>query len=152
MKITESNCWVLLDPEGGKTILWSTWRYVNTSNSCWPYGQKCRCNPCAGYTMPRFEASQLVCCHHKNSLLLVAGPCQSACKRLICLSKLMRSNFPSSSPLYRSLSISVFFGPKSEGMSLLLGCTVPHECIFHLSKSSESLGDEKEIVHKQFVS
>jgi hypothetical protein len=26
MKITESKCWVLLDPEVGKTILWSTWR------------------------------------------------------------------------------------------------------------------------------
>ena len=28
MKITESNCWVLLDPGGGKTVLWYTWGYV----------------------------------------------------------------------------------------------------------------------------
>ena len=37
------------------------------------------------------------------------------------------------------------FGPKSEGMSFLLGRTVPHECIFGLSKSSKSLGDEKKL-------
>ena len=38
-----------------------------------------------------------------------------------------------------------FFGPKSEGMSFLLGHTVPHECIFRLIKSSKSLGDEKKL-------
>jgi hypothetical protein len=108
MKITESICWVLLDPEARKTISWSTWRCVDTSNSCWPYGQKCRRNPCAGYTVPRLEPSRLVCCHHKNFLLLMAGPCYSACKHLVYPSKLTRSNFPWSSPICRPLSISVF--------------------------------------------
>ena len=37
------------------------------------------------------------------------------------------------------------FGPKSWGMSLLLGRTVPHEFTLRLSKSSESLGDEKKL-------
>jgi hypothetical protein len=30
-------------------------------------------------------------------------------------------------------------------MSFLLGRNVPHECIFSLNKSSESLGDEKKL-------
>jgi len=30
-------------------------------------------------------------------------------------------------------------------MSFLLGHTVPRECIFHLSKSPKSLGDEKKL-------
>jgi len=75
MKITESNCWVLLDPGGGKTVSWSTWGYVDPSNSCWPYNLKCRRNPCASHTVPQCEASRGGCCHHKNSLLLVVGPC-----------------------------------------------------------------------------
>ena len=29
-EITVSNCWVLLDPEGGKTISWPTWRYITS--------------------------------------------------------------------------------------------------------------------------
>ena len=29
MKITISNCWVLLDPEDGKTISWPTWRCID---------------------------------------------------------------------------------------------------------------------------
>ena len=73
MKITESICWVLLDPGGGKTVKWSTWGYVDRSNSCWPYDLKCRQNPCASYTIPRCEASWGGCCHHKNFLLLVVG-------------------------------------------------------------------------------
>ena len=38
-----------------------------------------------------------------------------------------------------------YFGPKSRGMSFLLGRNVPHEFILHLSKSSKSLGDEKKL-------
>ena len=75
MKITESNCWVLLDPEGGKTVSWFTWSYVDSSNSCWPYDLKGRQNPCAGCTVPRREASRGSSCRHKNFLLLVVGPC-----------------------------------------------------------------------------
>jgi hypothetical protein len=30
--LTESNCWVLSDPEGGETIFWYTWRYVDLPN------------------------------------------------------------------------------------------------------------------------
>ena len=75
MKITESNCWVLLDTGGGKTVSWSTWGYADPSNSCWPYDLDCRRNPCAGYTVPRCEASRGGCCRHKNFLLLVVGPC-----------------------------------------------------------------------------
>jgi hypothetical protein len=43
----ESICWVLLDWEGGKTILWPTWRYIDSSNNCWPYNQNCRHTPCS---------------------------------------------------------------------------------------------------------
>ena len=75
MKITESNCWVLLDPECGKTVSWSTRSYIDSSNSCWPYDPKCWRNPRAVYTFPRCEASRGSCCHHKNFLLLVVGPC-----------------------------------------------------------------------------
>ena len=39
----------------------------------------------------------------------------------------------------------ICFGPKSRGMTFLLGRTVPHEFILHLSKSSESLGEEKKL-------
>ena len=56
MKITESNCWVLLDPENGKTVSWSTWSYIDSSNSCWPYNLNCQWNPCAGYTIPQCGA------------------------------------------------------------------------------------------------
>jgi len=108
MKITEPNCWVLLDPEGGKTVSWSTWSYVNSSNSCWPYNLKCRRNPFAGYTVPRCEASRGGCCHHRNFLLPVVAPCSSACKLLVCPSKLMRSDLPWSAPLCHPFSVSVF--------------------------------------------
>ena len=43
------------------------------------------------------------------------------------------------------LFIFICFGPKSWGMSLLLGRTVRHVFILCLSKSSESLGDEKKL-------
>ena len=46
-KITESNCWVLLDPKGGKTVFRYTRRYVYSSNSCCPYGQNCWRTTCA---------------------------------------------------------------------------------------------------------
>ena len=144
MKITESNCWVLLDPEGGKTISWSTWRYTDSLNSCWPYNQKCWRNPSAGYTVPQCEVSQGSCCHHKNFLLLVVGPYFSARKLLICASKLMQSP-----PLVFTLTSPLFnfscFGPKSWGVSSLLGRTIPHEFILRLSKSSKSLGDGKNL-------
>jgi len=37
------------------------------------------------------------------------------------------------------------FGPKSQGMSFLLGHTVLHKFILQLSKSLKSLGDEKKL-------
>ena len=57
----------------------------------------------------------------------------------------MWSNLPWSSPLRHPFSVSGFFGPKSRGMSFLLGRTVPHELILCPSKSSKSLGDEKKL-------
>ena len=45
-----------------------------------------------------------------------------------------------------------FFGPKSGGMSLLLGRAVPHKFILRFSESSESLGQEQTTVHKHFAS
>jgi hypothetical protein len=59
-----SNCWVLLDPEGGKTISWSTWRYIDSSNNCWPYDQNYWHNPCAGCNI--HDVSRGGCCHHKK--------------------------------------------------------------------------------------
>jgi len=67
-----------------------------------------------------------------------------ACKLLICPSKLMWSNLPWSSPLRHPFSVSVVL-VQSWGMSVLLGCAVPHEFILCLSKSSKSLGDEKKL-------
>jgi hypothetical protein len=108
VKITESSCWELSDPEGGKTISSSTWNYVDWSSSCSPYEQNCRRNPCAGYTVRRCEASRGGCCRHKNFLLMVADPRQSVRKRLVCPSKPVRSNFPWSLPWCHPFSISVF--------------------------------------------
>ena len=48
---------------------------VDSSNSCWPCDQNCQHNPCASCTVPRCEVSWDGCCHHKNFLLLVVGPC-----------------------------------------------------------------------------
>jgi len=88
-----------------KTMSWSTWSYVDSSNNCWPYDQNCRCNPCASCTVPWCEVSQGSCCRHKTFLLLVVGPYLSACKFLVCPSKLMWSNLPFSSPLCHAFSI-----------------------------------------------
>ena len=134
----------MLEPGRGKTISWSTWRYVNSSNSCWPYDQNCQRNPRASCTIPRCEVSWGGWCHHKNFLLLVVGPCYSACKLFVWPSKLMQSNLPWSSPL-SPLFIFSCFGPKSWGMSFLLGHTIPHEFILHLSKSLNSLRDGKKL-------
>jgi len=56
-----------------KKLSWSTWRYVYSSNSCWPYNQNCQRNPCAGCTVLRCEVSRGGYCCHKNFLLLVVG-------------------------------------------------------------------------------
>ena len=122
-----SNCWVLLDPEGGKTISWSTWSYINLSKSCWPCDQNCRCNPCAGYTVTWCKVSQGGCCHHRNFLLLVVGACWSACKLLIFPSKLMRSNLPWSSSLHHPFSVSVV-SVQSPGPCLF--CWAILSCVF----------------------
>jgi hypothetical protein len=44
-----------------------------------------------------------------------------------------------------------FFGPKSGGMSLLLGRTVPNKFILRFCKSSESLGHEQTNVREHFA-
>ena len=90
----------------------------------------------AGYTVPRFEASRHVCCHHKNSLLLVAAPCYSACKYLVCPSKLMWSNFPWSSPLCRPLSISVFL-VQSQRACLFCWAVLSRMNVFFISVSRQ---------------
>ena len=87
------------------------------------------------YCTKACEVSQDSCCRHKNFLLLVVGPCLSACKLLVCPSKLMRSNLPLSSPLRHPFSVSAVL-VQSRGMSFLLGHTVPHKFIWRLSKSS----------------
>ena len=135
MTITEYNCWVLLDQEGGKTILRSTWRYTDSSKSCWPYDQNCWCNPCARRTIPRCEVSQGGYCCHKNFLLLVMGPCQSGCKPLICPSKLMQSNHPWSSPLRYPFSISVVLVQRPRAclfcLAILSGMNLSYVCPSH---------------------
>jgi hypothetical protein len=83
-------------------------------------------------------------CCHKHFLLLVVGPRYSACKLLVCPSKLMQSNLASFSPLRHPFSFSVLV--PSHGACHFLGDrTVPHEFILCLSKSSKSLGDEKKL-------
>jgi len=124
--------WVYLAPhednniqllKGGKTILWSTWSYINSSNSCWPCDQNCWHNPCGSYTVPWCEVSQGSCCHHKNFLLLVVGPYLSACKLLVCPSKLMWSNLPCSSPLCHPFQFQ--FWSKVRGYVLSVGSYCP---------------------------
>jgi len=122
--MTVSNCWVLLNPEGGKIISWSTSRYVDSSNSWWPYDQNCQCNPCAGCTIPRCEVSPGGYFRHKNFLLLVVGACYAACKLLVCPSKLMRSNLPWPSPLHYPYPISALL-VESHGACLSFGPYCP---------------------------
>jgi len=77
MKITVSNCWVLLDPEGGKTISWSTWRYIDSSNNCWPYDQNCWHNPCAGCNIHDVRCHGVVAVITKISFCWWWGHCYS---------------------------------------------------------------------------
>jgi len=73
-EITVSNWWVLVDPEIGKIISWSSWSYV-VSSSNWRYDRNCRHKPCASCTVPRCEDSWFCCFCHKNFLLLAVGLC-----------------------------------------------------------------------------
>ena len=141
-KITEFNCWVLLDPEGGKTILWSTWGYVDSSNSCWTYNQNCRRTPRAslcrstmwGFTgwwlSQKFPSAvgEFILISMYTSCL----PFQTNAVKPLLIFTLMSVLFNFS-----------FFSPKSGGMSFLFGHTLPYQFIFLVSKSSKSLGNEK---------
>jgi hypothetical protein len=140
MKIREANCWVLLDLKGGKTISWSTWRYVDSSNSCWPYDQNCRCTPCAHSTycsMMWGFMGQLLSSQKSPS---AGGGSMLARKLLACPSKLMRSSLPWSSPLLSPLFNIRCFGPKSQGMSFSIGLYCSARIYLCLPKSSKILG------------
>ena len=150
-KITESNGWVLLDPEDGLTTLWSTWIYVDSSNSCWPCDQNCRHNPCAGCNIPQCEVSWGSRCHQKNFLLLVVGPCYSTCKLLVRSSKLMWSNVPWSTPLCHPFSISVVLVQRQRAC-LFCKAKLCHMNLFYVCPSHKKFLGWKEIVHKHFVS
>ena len=53
------HCWVLLDPECGKTVLLSIWMYIDPSNKCWLYNLNCRCNSFFS-CVPHYEFSGVV--------------------------------------------------------------------------------------------
>jgi len=147
MKITVSNCCILFDPGGWKTILWSIWRYVASSNSCWSYDQNFQRNPCAVCTILRCEVSRGGCCCHKNFLLLVVGPCYSACKLLICPSKLMHSNLPWSSPLCHLFSVSIVL-VQSHRARLFCWVILPRMSLFYVCRGHQTvLGMERKSIN-----
>ena len=108
--------------------------------SCWPYDKICRCTQRGSLyhsTMWCFTGWLLTLQKFPSP-----GLCWSACILLVCPSKPTQSNFPSFLPVRLPFSISIF-SVQIQGVSFLFGCTILHELIFLVSKSSESLGNKK---------
>ena len=141
MKVTESNCWILLDPEVGKTVSWFTWKYVNFWNSCWPHDQNCRqlyCSIFWGFTEQLLSSHKLPSAGFESML---------ACKLLICPSKLMQSNLLWSSPFHYPFSFSVVL-VQSHGASLFCWAILSCMNLFYVCPSEKSLRGWNDIVHK----
>jgi hypothetical protein len=141
MKIKEPNCWVVLDTESGETVSWSTWRYVDSSNSCWPYDQNCRLNTCAGsFHHVRFHGAVAVvtkisfCCWWVH-----------VSQHVNCPSKLMRSNLHWSCPLRHPFSVSVVLVQR-HGACLFCWAVLPRMNLFYVCPSHQKvLRDKKKL-------
>ena len=143
MKITVSNCWVLLDPECVKTVSWSTWRYVDSSSSFWLYDQNCRRNPRAGWPFHDFRFYGAVAVVTKISF---CWWCVHVSMWTSCLSFQSNAVKPPLVLLCHPFSISVVL-VQSQGACLFCWAVLYRLNLFYVcsSKKKNSLGNEKKL-------
>jgi hypothetical protein len=128
-KVTESNCWVLSDPEGGKNNFYGTLEGTSTHRIALSIRSEM-----STYAMWQFIPFHDVRLHRVAFLFFVVGLCWSARIGLliVCPSKPTQSKFPSLLPVRLPFSISIF--------------SVQSQGVFFFCLAI------KKIVHKQFVS
>ena len=148
MKITVSNCWVLLDPEGGKQFHGPL---EGTSTHWIAIGNTIRIvdvTMCQLYhsTMWGFTGRLLL----SQKFTSAGGGSMLACKLLICPSKLMQSNLPLSSPLCHPFSVPVVL-VQSHGRVFSVGPYCPTWIYFISVQVIKKSWGWKEIVHKYSV-
>ena len=137
-------------PTAGKRAFLSTSMFGGWPCSYWPSYLNRQRAPCDVYNPPQLPALSHSCVHRDNCLLWVECECLSGGTHL---SSFHTTTVKSPLVLTRvSLCFSLSgLGLKSLGMPFLCSLNVPQQKIFFWAKSSYRSGEEKKVVHVQFI-